>query len=196
MSSLTVQTAPAKLPVTIEQAMEYVRLQDDADRNELNWLVGLARDMFENSTGRVLITTTFDLTMSAFEDALRLPRIPVQSIEEIAYYDTDNVEQTLTVGDYTILEADDWRARVHRQYTESWPATYNRPDAVRVQFRAGYGDDESDVDKRCQLAVLVLVSHYWVNRDTVITGTIATELPWMLKSMLNHLRPNWLAGVA
>ena len=73
-----------------------------------------------------------------------------------------------------------------------WPDIYDRPDAVEVNFTAGYADAAS-VPKILRHAVLLLISHLYENRAAVSNGQV-TEIPYTVKHLLeSHRVGGWIA---
>jgi uncharacterized phiE125 gp8 family phage protein len=136
--NLILITAPTEEPVTLQEA----RLQLRDPPTELNAsivkLIYSAREWCEDFTGRALITQTWELVLSEFVECIQLPLPPLQSVVSVKYRDTANVEQTLSSSAYEVAK-DEYGARLTLATGSSWPATYERVDAVRVRFTAGYG---------------------------------------------------------
>jgi len=53
-----------------------------------------------------------------------------------------------------------------------------------VRFVAGQGDDVTDVSEIDRMAVRLLVSHFFELREPMITGTIISEVPMGLRSII------------
>ena len=67
------------------------------------------------------------------------------------------------------------------------PAARSVADAVAVEFRCGYGNPDAVPDS-VKRAVLLIVGTLYANRETVVTGTIATELPQSAEWLLGPFR--------
>lgn len=205
MEKLVVVTPPASLPVTIDEAFSFANLHEGEEQSEVQWLIEAARDFIEGTTGRTLINTVYDWILPEWRDPFELPKVPIvpnvaggySSVTSIQYIDADGNAQywRLDTGN-TILVADDHRAHLYRHPDVTFPSTYVRPDAVTIRFTAGYGATAASVPDRCKLAVLMLVNHLWVNRDSVLAGMAVNKVPGTVDMVIRHLRTHWVAGVA
>ena len=103
----------------------------------------------------------------------------------IAYTDSAGDAQTLAAANYqTSLSTNDGPARIKSAYGLTWPAT--RGDtygAVVVTFVAGYADATA-VPLTIKHATAFLVAHWFRQRESVIVGTISSELPEGLEMLL------------
>ena len=117
-----------------------------------------------------------------------LPYAPLQSVTSVKYIDTGGVEQTFSDGSYTVYTYSSHPGEVGLNYDEEWPQTRRIEDAVIVQFKAGYGDAGSDVPKPILQAMLMLISHWYENRESTVVGTIATQVPQAADMLLMPYR--------
>jgi uncharacterized phiE125 gp8 family phage protein len=128
--AITVTSPPAALPVTLAEAKAYARVVDDDDLIES--LIFAARDHVEQATGRIMVATTFELTLDEFPDnEILLPRSPLLTVASVKYDDTDGNEQTLSTSDYTVDTASEPGWIVPSTDTR-WPTTFDGINAVRI----------------------------------------------------------------
>jgi len=139
--------------------------------------------------GRAIVTQTWKQEFCTFGPVLRLPLGPVASITSVAYFDCENVPRTLADTAY-VLRSDFRGAFVDLKPGQSWPGAYQRPDAISVTYVCGTAPQ--DVPAALKVAIMLLVSHWNENREAVVTGTIATELPLSVRTLLEPYR---LVGV-
>ena len=66
---------------------------------------------------------------------------------------------------------------------KQYPSTKSRENAVVVQYTAGYGDP-NDVPAAVQIAMKLIIGHYYEHRCSVVTGTIAAVLPMGVDALL------------
>jgi uncharacterized phiE125 gp8 family phage protein len=194
--------APTVEPLTLAEAKEHVRLDtlDGADLDaQVADLLADARSRIEGYTERALLEQTWEARLDDFWGAadLLLPRPNLLTVTEIAYLATaaadPDDEDDWTVVSPTVYEVDvvSVPGRVRLRPAQSWPTAYARAGAVRVTWTAGYGDEEQDVPGDVRRACRLLLGHYDRNREAVITGTIATELPEGVKALLDLERIPW-----
>lgn len=67
---------------------------------------------------------------------------------------------------------------------EQWPQTYTREDAVRVTWAAGYGPAATDVPAAIRQAMLLMIGHWFENREASVVGVSVTDLPMAVNSLL------------
>ena len=64
LSSLVRITDATIEPVTVDEAMAYLRVTDDEERQQVGRMIKSARQEIENYTGRALLEQTWKLTLS------------------------------------------------------------------------------------------------------------------------------------
>jgi len=173
VSRATVVTGPTSEPVTLTQAKKQLEIStsDTAHDDQLTLLIQAAREQWEHDTDSCCLTQTLSVTLEEWEDdEIYLPKRPVQSITSITYYDTGNTQQTLSTSVYSLDAA--CRA-VRLKYMQIWPAIVDRWDAVTVTYVAGY-TNASSVPAIAKQAILLLVGHYFENRDQLLGESMQT----------------------
>lgn len=154
----------------------------------LSSLIKAARQQAEALTERSLITQTLKLTLSAFPGSrnIYLPRPNLQSVTSITYTDAEGSGQTLSTDAYDVQTG--WPAVISLADGYSWPTVKKTLGAVEITYVAGYGDARSDIPEEIRVAIQVLATTWYNNRDSLIIGTNASEVPMMAKYMLAPYR--------
>jgi len=103
----------------------------------------------------------------------------------IKYYVTDDTEYFMGAGNY-FVDTKSEPGRVALNYGKIWPSTTLRPaNGICVTFEAGYGDAATDVPQEVIRAMLLLISHWYENREPVsVTGAVPKEMPFSVESLL------------
>jgi uncharacterized phiE125 gp8 family phage protein len=182
-----VVTPPPALPVSIVEAASYLRVDDlEREATTIHTLIDAATrylDGPDGVLGRALVTTTYDLVLDAFPAGgapiMLLP--PVQSVTAIAYRDQAGDEQAWT--DYAV---DLVSGRVVPAYGTTYPTTRAVPNAVSVRFTAGH--PAAAVDRADKLIVLLLVAHYFENREPVVVGQNVASVPLHVERLIDARR--------
>ena len=119
------------------------------------------------------------------------PRAPLQSLTSITYTDDAGATGTVAAANY-VVDADSEPGRLALAAGGSWPGITLRAIAgVKLRFVAGYGDDPEDVPQGYKQAMLLLVGHWYENREAVIsTGAIPKGLSLAVDALLMVDR-NW-----
>jgi len=151
----------------------------------LTMLIQAAREMAEAYTKRGFITQTHRLELTAFPrgTAIFLPKGDIQSVTSVVYTDGDGVEQTLSTSSYDVQTS--WPGVINLADGYTWPDTKKTLGAVKITFVAGYGDTAADVPQTIKQGMLMLIGHYYNNRESTIVGTSASEIPMTSKSLLS-----------
>jgi len=193
---LTLVAAPAEEPLTTAELKAWLRQDHSADDALIAGLGVGARALVEKLSGRQLVTATWKLTLdrfpypggwefleapSLFPDphTIRMPKAPLASVTWVKYYDLGSNFLTLDASVYDVSAATD-PGRIFLAMNKVWPVTRLRPEAVQVQFVAGYGD-AGDVPEEVKIAIKMTVAHWYENRGEADM----TDLPMGAKSLLN-----------
>lgn len=183
--SLILVSGPASFPVKLAEAKEHLKITSgNAEDTLISRLIRAATVHAENFTRRAFITQTWRKRLDDFTDyEITLDKPPIQSITSVKYY-TGGVLTTLN-GTLYESEIDGETGFVRPIYGGYWP-TYVDPryGAVQVDFVAGYGDDPEDVPEDIRQAILFLVGHFYANKESVISGATATEVPQTFEALL------------
>ena len=192
---LTIRTAPARPAISLGEAKRHLGVADNDRDVDIERMIAAATDMLCTSTGRALITTEYRLKMAGFcandgftSFPIELPYPPIQTVDEITYYDVNGDEQTLS--DYQLVAGPQVPAKLYpaRAGGLVWPVTQtDRVDAVTIDFTAGYGDTADSVPAKAKQWLLLLVRHWYDNPSGVATGAIGKELEYALNSIRQSL---------
>lgn len=183
--------------MSLDTAKRHLRAADfDDDNSYIGALVETARswiDAPDGWLGRALIKQTLELRLDGFGGVrssaeIDIPFPPLISVASVKYDDTDGTEQTLDPSLYRIIGGA--TARLVPAFRTFWPATRNQEESVRIRFDAGYGPAEADVPAAIRHAVLLLIGHFYENREAEIVGlrAAAIELPTGVDALLSPFR--------
>lgn len=174
-----VSVEPGAEPVELETVKAHLRVTGNEDNAYIRDLIIAARRVIEIQAQRSLITKTWKLVQDCFPSSrvISLPFGPVQSITSVKYRDAAGVEQTLSSSLY-VSDVVSTPSRVILKDGVSWPEVWRDGNAVTVEFVAGYGDQPSAVPGDLKHAIMLLVGHYYENREDIFVGNIdARHLP-------------------
>lgn len=158
-------TGPTTEPVTIHQAKKHLEIatSDTFHDDHIYRLIRSSREQFEHDTDQILVKQRLKIVLPMPQE-FRFPQRPVSAIVSVSYYDTANVSQTLSSSVYQLDTA---RHAFRLAYNQSWPDAIDRWDAFTVTYTAGSHDDSTTVPAIAQQAILLLVGHYFENRDMI-----------------------------
>lgn len=189
MLAPVLSTAATVKPLTVDEAKAHLRIDHDDEDAMVGALIDAAVSHVDGYTGilgRALLTQTWRQDFGQFGDRMRLRVGDVISITSVTYYDQDNAQQTLASTVYTTL-TDEIGAFLTRKPDQDWPSVYDRPDAVRVTWSAGYGAAAVNVPMAIRQALLLLIGHWYENREAV-SATSMSEMPMAVMSLLRPYR--------
>jgi len=166
---LSLASAPAEQPVTLDEAKKHLRVLNTAEDTLISALVMAATAHLEGRSGilgRALVTQTWEMRIDCFPwRRIELPMPPLQSVTSLKYIDDAGVEQTMPTADY-VVDAQHMIGRIRPAHGTQWPSTLDDEGAVRITFVAGYGAAGA-VPQPIKQAILLLVGHWWINREAV-----------------------------
>jgi uncharacterized phiE125 gp8 family phage protein len=112
----------------------------------------------------------------------------VQSIASITYLDNDGTTQTVDPLTYKLDRGTEVDQRIILRNGETWPSDEaSESDTVAIAYVCGYGDEES-VPEAIKTAIKLIANHWYENREAVIVGTGASEVPMSAKVQLDAYR--------
>lgn len=184
---LVLKTAPTSTVISLSEAKAFLRIDSDYDDDNtyITSLINVATQVVEEFTRRRLMTQTYNLFYDEFPPYIDLQVGDVASVTHIKYYDADNTLQTLATDQYDV----DTKVRPGRIYESEdgdFPNTYERPNAVEVEFIVG--GTASEVPEPIKMAMYLIIGRYYENRQDVVMGTQVNELPLMVDHLLTPYR--------
>lgn len=185
--TLEVVTPPVDEPITLAQAKDHLRVLHDDEDDLITDLVTVSREQAEHICWRALITQTLRYQLDRFPPMIEPPRPPLQSVSSITYVDTAGATQILDASKYQV-DTKSMPGRIVPAFGTSWPSTRAVPNAVTVEFIAGYADPNK-VPKRIVQAMKMFVGYFYRHRDMAVVGTIIADLPLTPSKMLYGMRP-------
>lgn len=164
---------PATTPISLDDVKQHLRITGTADDALLTMYIEAATEYAENYTKRDLITRTYETFRDFFPAcsgegyykntlSLEIKRSRLQSIESIEYFYN---------GVLTLLDSSKYYNTLENDYSEImpveggiWPNVDKRLQAIKITFKAGYGDDDSFIPAGYKQAILMHVANLYSNR--------------------------------
>ena len=190
-------SGPEEEPLYVQEVKDYLKIVGNDEDAMLQGLITSARLWCENFTNRSFIKQTRTQYMDEFWqpkvnnrqsssciELLKGPLLDVSgaTVISVKYYDENDTLQTLSPSAYWI----DSKSPIPRIYVkESWPATKVRPNAVEIEYWAGYGTTGVSVPSYFKDAMQMYIAHCYENRVPEITGTIIARFELGIERLLN-----------
>lgn len=195
---------PTSEPVTLAEAKRQANVVATDDDALLTSLIIAAREFVEESCSRALIEQTWLAQYSEWpRSGVCLPRPPLLAITHVKYYGVSELLETLPSTDYRadtvsqpgrlwwddddilpVLDSCEWPVLV--TYTAGYSAAAGTSSSSSSS--SGSGDAAAAVPARAKQAILLLVAHWYRNREAVLTGTISKEIELAFLSLTKSLR--------
>jgi len=185
--SYAVDTAASTAILTTAEAKTHLKVDTDADDTYIDNLISAATESAQIFTNRYFINSTIIQYGDTWSDIATLFKSPVSSVDEITYYDSDNSLETLATSVY-LTDVNHQPARIGLKPNQSFPSLADRISAVIVEYTVGYGSSAANVPEGIKEAVLLTVGNLYENRQEVVVGRIATELPKSAQYLLEQFK--------
>ncbi len=162
---LTLATPPGVHPVTLEMAKAYLKVDGTEEDALIEALLGAATSRVEYECDLALITQQWRLHRDRWPGCgvLEIPLHPVRAVEEIRILTADG----LVTVDPALYETDLAGRPARVRALAGFPRETEGLNVVEVLIRAGFGDAPEDVPADLRQAILLVVAHWFENREGV-----------------------------
>jgi len=191
--SLVRLTEPPVEPVSIAEAKQHLRIDAEFADDDLylQSLITAARHYVENYVDRTLLRTQLQMKLDYFPVwDLPLPRPPVMADPVIVQYVSSDSSLGYQPIVYTNFRTDrDATPSVLRpQWNGTWPSVRGAENDVIISWWAGYGTTGANVPVPARHAMLLILSHWYRNREAVSENRFA-PVPMSAETLLGTV--NW-----
>jgi uncharacterized phiE125 gp8 family phage protein len=186
--ALVLTSAPALEPVTVAEAKAHLRIDAGDEDTLIASLILTSRLHLETALSLALITQSWRLLLDRWPltKDLEMPLRPLQSIEEVRVLPAD--------GAATVIDADKYLAdtvSVPPRLVRTgviWPQPGKAANGVEIDFTAGYGAAPSAVPAPLRQAVLLLIAHWYENREPIAVGSAEMVVPGPVSELIEPFR--------
>lgn len=184
MLKYKVTTIPTIEPITASEAKLHCRITDSADDAKIAELITAAREYAETVTGQALAAQTITAVCDSFPigDRIRLPIGPIVTLTSAIYTDETGSETNFTAD----LAVDDFseKPELVLKPGKSWPSAALYPvNPIKIIYTAGAAPS-----KKTKSAMLLLIGHWYENREEVIAGQESFTVPFAAEALLQQER--------
>jgi len=182
---LTLARAPAIEPVTLSEAKAHCRIDGAADDAVLASLVTTSRLHIEAALGLALVTQGWRLVRDAWpaRDGVRLPLRPVSAVTAVRVADDTGTFAIVDPTLWRLLRADDGEVQL-LSAAAPWPQPGVASGGIEITFDAGFGDTAEAVPAPIRQALLMLIAHWYENREPARVGSARTRTPGAVSDLL------------
>lgn len=188
------QSDALNVPLTLAEAKAHLRVIDSEEDDHIAGLIRAAADKIERDTGHTLRARNQTWAYDGWTQGgtgLPLYRRPVNSIGSVVYDAADGTEQTLANDQVRIREFAG-QAHLVAKFGVTLPELEAVPGCVRVTFNAGYASN-GDVPATLRHAALLLIGHWYENREAVNIGNIVQNVPLAYDALIAPHRVRMVA---
>jgi uncharacterized phiE125 gp8 family phage protein len=181
-------SGPADEPVSVDEAKAHLRVDGTAEDTLIASLILASRLHIETALGLALITQNWRLYLDRWpaEKDFELPIRPLQSI--------DAVRVLPEVGMATVIDPANYLAD-----TVSTPPRFVRTavvwkhpgkpaNGIEIDLTVGFGALASEVPGPLRQALLLLVAHWYENREPITVGAPETVIPQPVSDLVEAYR--------
>lgn len=183
-------TGPAAEPIARTEAKLHCHVDHADEDTYVDGLIVAARETVEQWTGRALVSQVWKAYYPWLGRYLILPRVKATAVAHVKYYDTADAAQTISasIWDASLLTEPGY---VTTAYEQAWPTITTRTTIpVEVQFTAGYADAAA-VPNSIKQAMMLLIGHWYQNREDVLVGERGQQESAILKTGAFRLLDNY-----
>jgi uncharacterized phiE125 gp8 family phage protein len=215
--ALKIKTPPVVEPITLAEAKSYLRITNSNDDAFITALISGVRRRCEEYTQRSLITQTWTLWRDRLlerncrnaeqggdlpvnydprlDEALDLPRPPLQSVSFMNSYAVDNSASQFSTSNYFVDTASE-PGRICLNTGAIWPVQGRRFNCYEIEFVAGYGSTGTSVPDDLKQGMFFLLKTLYADKSKMyesdeprsLTGVNDKSLPEIIKGLWNPYR--------
>lgn len=196
---------PTEEPVSLAEAKQHCRVDSTDDDGLIAGYILAARTYVEGEIRRPICSRLYEFTADwdwpcrGGQQHIELPYPPLRAVRSVSYVDVNGTTQTLSTALYTVL-TNRPRGEIVPAYDATWPSVRSQYEAVTVRFIAGYTSFTDTttspnysvtgpgVPDDLRQAILMLLGHWYENRETVNIGNITSELPLSVEAVISGYR--------
>lgn len=171
---------PVDEPVTLQEARDQCRLDDDVEDAIISEYIAAARDYAERVTGLPLMPQTYVMRADCFSHEMPL-KPNLIDVESVKYIDANGDQQTVHAAAYT-FDTNTVIGTVYPVFGERWPAIRYQKKSVEITFTCGFAS-RAKVPDTIKSAMKLLINHWYENRSAATAGSM-TDIPFGVDMLL------------
>lgn len=176
-------------PVSLSEAKAQVRMdEDNSEDTFITSLIAPARAYVERVSRHYWVEATRTETFSRWGDFLEIYRRPIASVTSVKYSVSDD---PLDDVEYEGFAADlnSYPFRIYPALGGTgWPEI-DAGQTITVIFVSGALSSTSEEYLIGKRAMLLLIGHWFENRETAALGVASNEVDFAVTELLNTIRP-------
>jgi len=178
------------LPVSLDELKQAARVDfDDDDAILMTYLQAAVDhlDGWNGILGRAIINQDWKIWLGDWPlGGIVLPFGDV-SQTSVRYYAANGQQETLDASLYELIETATGAEIRFKSGFAAPELDYDSSRLIEVRFTTGYGDDAAAVPASIKVAIMLLATHWYENREAV-TGRNLTRLPFAVDRLITPHR--------
>jgi uncharacterized phiE125 gp8 family phage protein len=186
--SLVLISAPASEPVTVAEAKAHLRIDSDNEDTLIASLILTSRLHLETALGLALVTQSWRLLLDRWPltREVEIPLRPLQGIDTVRVLPAEGAPIVIDENDY-LADTASTPPRLVRTGVV-WRQPGKAANGIEIDFTAGFGPAAADVPAPLRQALLLLVAHWYENREPIAVGAPETVVPGPVSDLLEPYR--------
>lgn len=182
-------SAPAVPPVTLGDAKAHLRVGGTDEDTLIASLIGTAAAHIERGFGLALITQGVKVIRDAWPATwlVELPVSPAQEVASVTTFDANGASAIFDPVNY-FTDTASLPPRLVLHGAAPWPKPGRRANGIEIALTAGFGNAPADVPEPVRQAVLLLVAHWFEQREPVVLEDEPFEVPATVAALLAPYR--------
>lgn len=168
-------------PISLDEAKQYLRVDFADDDTLITSLIKTAREYCEQILNASLVEKRYEYYLDKFplENYIKIPKPPLTAVESVTIKDSEGIENSF--NDYVVVENEFEESKILA--TNGWPNIELYPaNSIKITYTAGY----STVPEPIKMAVLLLISHWYENRE--IIGQTTSQIDFTVNALISPYR--------
>ncbi len=164
-------TPPATEPLTLANTKNHLKVETTTDDDLIARLIVAARQHVESQIDKVLIEQRWLIFIDDWpgDSEVKLPVSPISAIENLrTYSDQDDASIIDPAHYYSDLAGSPQRLILRG--SRIWLRPGRIVNGIEIEVTAGFGPDGTDVPGPLRTAMLLLIAHWYENRQPACTG--------------------------
>ena len=189
MTAAMINEAPSREPVSLAEAKAYLKVEYDEEDQLIQSLITAARAHLELATRRAFLTQGWSLFLDRWPKSgmVHLPLSPVASVDALHVYDAQDAVSVVAASEYSV-DVHSQPPRVIRSGHGQWCRSPRRLNGIEIVFTAGFGPEVADTPAPLRQAILLLVAHWFENRQPLTLDGDCVEMPLTVKALIAPYR--------
>lgn len=188
--SLLPTDPPAMEPISLAEAKAHLRVEHADEDMQIQSFITTSRLQIEGALGLAMIEQKWSVFLDTWprSGTVTLPLHPVQSLDAIRLHDGGGGVTDLPISAF-YLDGAVGNARISLPRRHALPSPGRGASGIEIAITAGFGPDRDDVPNPIRHALLLLVAHWYENREPNDSNTEKTRIPQSVSDLLAPYKP-------